>query len=194
MELNDIPFEEIEDQWPPKWVCRDQTVEGDSFQEHFQFVFKSVVKLFQTYSMLVWWPLPMLATPLNLSQYFAVLVSFTYQQFPPPSFLLSFLPSFSVFRFLSNQQGLHLFLYGPVTLRAFLCQVASSIPVADILGTLSISWPSPFWCTLTSFQWQLGCISLSKGLLWMPESSLPRQRCNRSHEFRELTLLKSSPQ
>lgn len=31
MELNDIPFEETEDQWPPKWVCGDQTVEGDSF-------------------------------------------------------------------------------------------------------------------------------------------------------------------
>lgn len=141
--------------------------------------------------MLAWWPLPMLAAPLNLSQCFAVLVSFTYQQFPPSSFLLPF-PF--LFRFFSNQQGLHLFLYGPLVLRAFLCPVASSIPVADILGTLSISWPSPFWCILTSFQWQLGCISLSKGLLWMPESSLPRQRCNRSHEFRELTLPKSSPQ
>lgn len=115
--------------------------------------------------------------------------------FPFFSSSLSLLSSFS---FLNNQEPHRFSLWTIDPESLFLTQhpVTDFLLVGDIVGIPPVfSWSSPFQCTLTWFPAAARtCISLPQGLLGMPESALPRYRCNQPHKFRGLTLPKSSPQ
>lgn len=96
-------------------------------------------------------------------QHFSIFVSSIYYQcFLPPSLPPSFLPSclpflpsilFLLFLIFRNNQESYVFSLwnvSPENLSLTPCPLANLIPVADIIGTLPISFqPSQFQCTLT---------------------------------------------
>lgn len=177
MELNDIPFEEVKIS-DPQNGCVGSNSGGRFILENFQFVFKSIMKLFQTYSMLAWWPLPMLA----LYKPFLVFCCSCVIYIPTWSFPLLFLllsPFLFCFRFKqpARTPSFSLWTSGPQSpcLPSGFFHPCGRHP-RHLVHLLAL----PFWCILTSFSGGQDAISSSRACSKDAESSLPRQRCNRS--------------
>ena len=147
------------------------------------------MKIFQRYPKQREWPPHVFITQLQQLPVLAV-----------PSHLLT--TSFSLFFFFSffflitMKNPTFFFIdHSSWDLSLILCPIANFIPVADSTGALPISsWPSPLQCTLIRLLVAARTsVFLTEGLLWMPQSALPKCSCNRRNKFRELTFPKSSP-